>query len=72
MVLPSNRRCSTGSGIGVDGDLHIQAPEYSRAVHFDANYYWPLIGVKSEAGISVPQVVVGSGGVIPCRTAGGG
>ena len=55
-----------------NGDLHIHTPEYVRIVHCDTTYPWPLFGGRSEAGIAVPQVVMGIGGSIFSGPAGGG
>ena len=51
-----------GSWFGRVGDLHIQAPEYSRTIHCKMNFSGTLPGGGAEAGIAGYQEVVIEGG----------
>ena len=71
VALTPARICSSGGGIERDEYLHLQTPEYSRAVHCDANYYQTFFGGVAEAVITGPQAVVGAGGFVFCGPVGG-
>ena len=63
LVLPPSRICHAGVGLGGNVDLHLQTPEYSRAVHYNATYSRPLFVDRYEADITGPQYVVVTGRV---------
>ena len=44
----------TGSRLGGDGDLHLQAPEYGRTINCDATYPGTLPGDGAESRIAGP------------------
>ena len=47
-----------------EGDLHLQAPEYSRAIHCGTAYYGPHPGGGVEADIAGYQEVVINHGLL--------
>ena len=61
-----------GGQVGRDGELHLQAPEYGRTIHYKATYSRPLTGGGDEAGIAGLQEVLVSRGTGFCRSSGGG
>ena len=52
LVLTPARLCPASCGIGDNGDLHLQTPEYSHATHGGAAYYRTLSGGGAEARLA--------------------
>ena len=72
LVLSPIRKFPAASGLGDDGDLHLQAPEYGCTVHRDTTFSRSLSGWVAEDGLTGPQSVVGSGEAEFCGSQGGG
>ena len=61
-VIPPSGRCPAGGGAGDNRDVHLQTPEYGRAVHRNATYSQPVSGGGAEGGLAGTHAVAETGG----------
>ena len=64
LVIPPAGGGYAGGIFRVDGDIHLQAPEYSHAIHLNMINSGPLPGGGVQAGIAGLQEVVLLGGIL--------